>query len=191
VAVARQGRVPAHAQAESLPLTSQPPAPRAKAPRSFEWPVSGPVTNAMTAKHPLGIDIGLAAEPNAPILASATGYVVYAGGPSCCGYGLHVILDHGNGVQTVYAHLSRIDVWEGQLVYQRTQIGLAGNTGHSRGAHLHFEIRYGERRLDPIEHLAPACETPDSVYPLYAVLEGDCALAPGSRYQRSLDTALR
>jgi murein DD-endopeptidase MepM/ murein hydrolase activator NlpD len=96
--------------------------------------------------HP-GIDI--AAGMGAPIYASDTGVIVFAGW-SYRGYGNLVIIDHGNGWQTAYAHLSVINVACGGSIYQGQVLGLAGSTGNSTGAHLHFEMRsdtYG--RVNP------------------------------------------
>ena len=90
----------------------------------------------------------------APIYASDTGVVVFSGG-SIWGYGNLIIIDHGNGFQTAYAHLSQINVGCGAIVNQGQLIGLAGSTGHSTGAHLHFEIRYGSARVNPWDYLGP------------------------------------
>ena len=85
-----------------------------------------------------------------PIYATDGGVVVYAGW-SEVGYGNMIIIDHGTGWQSLYAHLSEIDVGCGQSVSQGDTIGLMGSTGHSTGPHLHFELRsatYG--RVDPL-----------------------------------------
>jgi murein DD-endopeptidase MepM/ murein hydrolase activator NlpD len=85
-----------------------------------------------------------------PIYATDSGVVVYAGW-SNVGYGNMIVIDHGNGWQSLYAHLSEIDVGCGQSVDQGDTIGLMGSTGNSTGPHLHFELRsatYG--RVDPV-----------------------------------------
>ncbi len=87
-----------------------------------------------------------------PVYASDSGTVIYAGW-STVGYGNHIVLDHGNGFQTLYAHLSEIYVASGQFVGQGTIIGATGNTGNSSGPHLHFEIRYGGSLLNPLDYL--------------------------------------
>lgn len=87
-----------------------------------------------------------------PVYASDGGTVIYAGW-STVGYGNHIVLDHGNGFQTLYAHLSAIYVASGQFVGQGTIIGASGNTGNSTGPHLHFEIRYGGALLNPLDYL--------------------------------------
>lgn len=65
------------------------------------------------------------------------------------GYGNVVVIMHPNGLETVYAHLSKIKVKEGQVVLSGQMIGLGGNTGHSTGSHLHFEVRYKSHALNP------------------------------------------
>ena len=94
----------------------------------------------------LGIDI--AAGEGAAIYAADSGVVVYAGAIGG-GYGNMVMIDHGNGYHSLYAHLSVISVYCGQSVYQGSLIGLAGSTGNSTGAHLHFEIRLNGGFINP------------------------------------------
>jgi murein DD-endopeptidase MepM/ murein hydrolase activator NlpD len=86
-----------------------------------------------------GIDLGSASSNT--VVAADDGVVVYAGWSSN-GYGNVVEIDHGDGYQTVYAHLSVITVSCGQAVGQGAQIGVVGSTGNSTGPHLHFEVRY-------------------------------------------------
>ena len=74
------------------------------------------------------------------VYATDAGVVVYAGWNNY-GYGNMIMVDHGNNFQSLYAHLSAISVGCGQSVGQGDLIGAIGNTGHSSGAHLHFEIR--------------------------------------------------
>lgn len=107
---------------------------------TFIWPtnnrfISG---NDYWSGH-LAIDIG--AVTGDSVYASDSGVVVYAGSISG-GYGNMVMIDHGNGYQTLYAHLSAVRVRCGQSVYQGNIIGAAGSTGNSTGPHLHFEVRY-------------------------------------------------
>ena len=87
----------------------------------------------------LAIDI--AAGTGARIYAADSGVVVFAGS-ALGGYGNMVVIDHGNGYQTLYAHLSSVGVSCGQSVLQGQYIASAGNTGYSTGPHLHFEVRY-------------------------------------------------
>ena len=126
----------------------------------FLWPATGPITSYMGSSHPLGIDIGLSYGENSPILATASGVVSFAGGDPCCSYGNYVIVDHGNGLSSLYGHLDQIEVKEGDPVEQGDLLGYGGNTGHSTGKHLHFEVRASYGRLDPLEVL-PADASPE------------------------------
>lgn len=114
----------------------------------FIWPTSGIITTYPSWYHN-ALDIASNALP--PILASDAGTVSYA---DCInwGYGCHIIIDHGNGYQTLYGHLSQIYVSPGQGVSQGQTIGQMGSTGRSTGPHLHFEIRSGGL-LNPLNFL--------------------------------------
>ncbi len=111
----------------------------------FGWPASGSITNGYYGYHP-GLDIG--GWLGAPILAADSGYVVVAGWDNT-GYGNMVVVDHGNGFQTVYAHLQAYYVETGTNVSKGQQIGEIGSTGNSTGPHLHFEIRQGTIQRNP------------------------------------------
>jgi murein DD-endopeptidase MepM/ murein hydrolase activator NlpD len=125
------------------------------APQSFIWPITATVriTNYMTDRHPLGIDMGLSHAAGSPIVAVMDGVVEFAGGNACCTYGLYVILDHGNGLKTLYAHLSALEVARGQHVSQGQRLGPSGSTGYSTGVHLHFEVYQDGKRRNPIDYL--------------------------------------
>ncbi|UZX15145.1 peptidoglycan DD-metalloendopeptidase family protein [Thermus sp. PS18] len=97
-----------------------------------------------------GID--LAAPYGTPIVAAKAGQVEVAGWSSV-GYGFHVVLDHGGGVETLYAHMSRIAVRAGQWVEAGQVIGYVGSTGWSTGPHLHFEVRVGGVARNPLAYL--------------------------------------
>ncbi len=97
-----------------------------------------------------GIDI--AGSLDNPVYATAAGVVVYAGW-SNVGYGNLIILDHGGGWQSVYAHLDAINVSCKQNVYQGDTIGLLGTTGNSSGPHLHFELRKDGSTVNPWDFL--------------------------------------
>jgi murein DD-endopeptidase MepM/ murein hydrolase activator NlpD len=90
-----------------------------------------------------------------PVLASERGAVLYVG-QSLRGYGLIVVINHGDGWSTVYAHLSRSLVKRGDLVHKGQRIAYSGNSGRSSGPHLHFEIRKGADPLDPLLFLPRA-----------------------------------
>lgn len=99
--------------------------------------------------HP-GLDIGLA--EGSAVVASDHGTVTFAGW-NIYGYGNLVVVNHGNGFETLYAHLSGINVGAGQIVYQGNVIGASGNTGNSSGPHVHFEIRINGSQDDPCWYL--------------------------------------
>ncbi|MHB1487437.1 MAG: murein hydrolase activator EnvC family protein [Acidimicrobiales bacterium] len=117
------------------------------------WPVHGPVTSEFGPRwggfHP-GIDI---ADPTGtPIHAARSGQVIYAGWES--GYGNFVLIDHGAGVVTGYAHQTQIAVVQGQNVSQNEVIGYVGSTGDSTGPHLHFEVRINGSPRNPRDYVA-------------------------------------
>lgn len=70
------------------------------------------------------------------------------------GYGNYVVVDHGGGVTTLYAHLSTVSVSKGQTVSQGTVLGITGSTGASTGPHLHYEVRINGVYQDPLNYLA-------------------------------------
>jgi murein DD-endopeptidase MepM/ murein hydrolase activator NlpD len=81
------------------------------------------------------------------------GTVSFAGGNTCCSYGLYVVVDHPNGWQTLYAHMSQIKVTKGQTVKQGQVLGLAGRTGYATGNHLHFELHINGQVVNPLNYL--------------------------------------
>lgn len=117
-------------------------------------PLSGSITSEFGNRiHPItgeekfhaGIDIG--ASEGTPVGAAGAGEVTTAGWYG--GYGNAVIIDHGNGLESLYGHLSAIMVSVGDLVSQMQTIGLVGSTGNSTGPHLHFELRQDGSPIDP------------------------------------------
>lgn len=86
-------------------------------------------------------------------MAADSGTVVGAGWLDNYGYGNRVLIDHGNGFVTLYAHLSGIQVRPGQTVNRGDVIGQMGSTGRSTGVHLHFEIRQGDVLHNPLGYL--------------------------------------
>lgn len=126
------------------------PAGAAKGSGAFLWPTSGSITQKYWSGH-AAIDIG--SWTGAPVKAADGGYVVEAGRGWSSGYGNHVVIDHGNGFRTLYAHLNSIFVSPGESVSKGTQIGTVGNTGNSTGPHLHFEVLYQGVRRNPYSYL--------------------------------------
>ena len=129
----------------------------------FLWPAEGPLTSSFGMRfHPIfleyrlhaGIDIGAAY--GAQVSAAADGTVVFAGAAS--GYGTLVLISHGtdNGVDlvTAYAHMSGLNVQQGQAVSRGQQVGAVGNEGNSTGPHLHFEVRRNGDPVDPLGYVS-------------------------------------
>ncbi len=107
---------------------------------SFSSSFANPAPAGRVSQGWNGVDI--AAPSGSPIYAAAGGTVIVSrvGGWNG-GYGNYVVIDHGNGVQTLYAHMSTDDVSVGETVSRGQNIGTVGNTGQSTGYHLHFEVR--------------------------------------------------
>jgi murein DD-endopeptidase MepM/ murein hydrolase activator NlpD len=121
---------------------------------SLVWPAPGKITSPFGdgRSHP-GIDIdGVTGDP---VVAAGTGTVMMAGAAPAnySGYGNVVMIDHGGGIATLYAHLSRVDVAMGQAVQQGQQVGAIGATGIATGDHLHFEVRVANKPVDPMPWL--------------------------------------
>jgi murein DD-endopeptidase MepM/ murein hydrolase activator NlpD len=128
-------------------------------------PTQGWLTSAFTSMraHPVlhemraheGIDVS--APMGAPIEAPAKGTVIQAGWEN--GYGNMVVIDHGNGIVTKFAHASRILVTVGTRVARGQRIALVGNTGLSTGPHLHYEVHVNGKAVDPLRYVLPAVIT--------------------------------
>jgi murein DD-endopeptidase MepM/ murein hydrolase activator NlpD len=116
------------------------------------WPCDGVVVSGFGMRwgrmHE-GIDIGCAY--GSPNRAAAAGTVIYSGWLG--GYGNLVVVDHGNGLSTAYAHASSLLVGVGQHVAQGETVSLVGSTGNSSGPHLHFEVRVNGQAVDPLLYL--------------------------------------
>lgn len=115
----------------------------------FIWPTHGSLTQYFSWYHP-GIDIANRASP--AVAAADGGTVIVSGWPDGYGYGNRVMIDHGNGYRTLYAHLSNIYVSVGQVISRGQIIGQMGSTGRSTGTHLHFEVHKGVA-LNPLSIL--------------------------------------
>jgi len=125
------------------------------------WPVEGRLTGGFGARSDpfsgegawhTGVDIS--APAGTPVHVTADGIVSFAGWSN--GYGQLIVVDHGNGMETYYAHLSRYSVVEGEEVRRGQQIGLVGSTGRATAPHLHYEVRQGGTPLNPYHYLANA-----------------------------------
>jgi murein DD-endopeptidase MepM/ murein hydrolase activator NlpD len=118
----------------------------------FVWPVHGILTSGYGwrwGRMHEGID--LAVGNGTPVVAAASGTVILAGWMG--GYGNLVVVDHGNGIATAYGHNTSVTVGSGQSVAQGQLIAYSGNTGHSTGPHVHFEVRVGGSPVDPLGYL--------------------------------------
>jgi LysM repeat protein len=124
--------------------------PRIVGTGTFIYPVNGRNFSQFFWYGHRAVDIALA-EGNA-VYASDTGTVTYAGW-NVWGYGNLIVVNHGNGFETFYAHLNGINVVPGQIVYQGNVIGYSGNTGNSSGPHIHFEIRVNGNQDNPCWYL--------------------------------------
>ncbi len=111
----------------------------------FRWPAAGTITQGYWYGH-RAIDIGAAT--GTAVMAADDGYISFAGWTDI-GYGYLLVVDHGNGYETYYAHLSRFWVFEGQVVTAGQVIGEVGSSGNSTGPHLHFEVRYNGYPTNP------------------------------------------
>lgn len=121
----------------------------------MKWPVAEPtITSGFGArwgKMHKGVDLWNEKEENTPITAARAGIVVEAGVHS--DYGDLVVIDHGNGLQSYYAHMGKIDVSAGQAVLAGDVLGYMGRTGDATGYHLHFEIRQDNIPVNPLPFL--------------------------------------
>ncbi len=126
------------------------PASASRGTGHFGWPVKGHVTQRFWSGH-RAVDVG--AWTGAQIVAADSGYVVAARHGWNGGYGNMVMIDHGNGFVSLYAHMHSIYVRQGENVAQGEQVGTVGNTGRSTGSHLHFEVRYKGVTRNPFNYL--------------------------------------
>jgi murein DD-endopeptidase MepM/ murein hydrolase activator NlpD len=117
---------------------------------SFRWPVGGSITQYFGENGHTGID--LANNLGTPVYAADGGVVVTALKLGY-GYGWHLVIDHGNGYQTLYGHLSAFFVDYGEKVNKGDRIGSVGSTGLSTGPHLHFEVIQNGARVNPLKFL--------------------------------------
>jgi murein DD-endopeptidase MepM/ murein hydrolase activator NlpD len=125
------------------------------------WPVEGRLmggfgerTDPFSGEGAMHTGVDISAPPGTPVRATADGIVTLAAWSS--GYGQLVVVDHGGGYETYYAHLSRFAVVEGQEVRRGDQIGAVGSTGRVTAPHLHYEVRIGGAPVNPHQYLARA-----------------------------------
>ncbi|MCC5950363.1 MAG: M23 family metallopeptidase, partial [Nitriliruptoraceae bacterium] len=134
--------------------SSEPSAPAPSTGGSgLAWPMCGPVTSEYGPRWGRvhrGLDLG--GPVGTPIRAAGGGTVVFAGRQG--GYGNLLLIDHGGGLVTAYAHLSSFAVGTGSSVSRGQTVGAVGMTGNTTGPHLHFETRSGGRAVNPRQYLS-------------------------------------
>jgi murein DD-endopeptidase MepM/ murein hydrolase activator NlpD len=125
------------------------------------WPVNGRLmggygvrSDPFSGEGAMHTGVDISAPQGTPVRATADGIVLHAGWNS--GYGRCIIIDHGNNYQTLYAHLSRMEVIEGEEIRQGEVLGAVGSSGRSTGAHLHYEVRIGSTPVNPYRFLERA-----------------------------------
>lgn len=140
---------PTGSNGSPLPDAGPPGQPSAK---GFVWPVRGTVTSGFGQRWGrLHAGIDIAAPTGTPVRAAQTGIVIFAGSQG--GYGNLILVAHGNGIVTAYAHLSSFGTGNGASVSQGQTIGAVGSTGNSTGPHLHFEVRVNGSPVNPMGYL--------------------------------------
>jgi murein DD-endopeptidase MepM/ murein hydrolase activator NlpD len=117
---------------------------------TFLWPTTEHFISGNPYDPSFHPAIDIAGQLGNPVYATDSGVIVFAGW-SNFGYGNLVVIDHGNGWQSAYAHLNSISVLCGQSVFQGSTIGTLGSTGNSTGPHLHFELIYNSAKLNPLD----------------------------------------
>lgn len=120
----------------------------------FQWPVKNPelTQKFSTFKRPPHLGIDLKASIGTTVFSSHSGRVVYAG-KRLTNYGNVVIVEHSPHWASLYAHLQTIKVKIGQKIKKGDVIGTSGNTGKTSGPHLHFELMYNKKTVNPIPYL--------------------------------------
>jgi murein DD-endopeptidase MepM/ murein hydrolase activator NlpD len=125
------------------------------------WPVDGRLesyfgkrTDPLSGEGAFHTGVDIDAPRGTPVRAAADGVVVYADMMS--GYGRVVVIDHGNGLESYYAHLSRFGVIPGQEIRQGEVLGAVGSSGRTTGSHLHYEVRRGGNPVNPAPYMGRA-----------------------------------
>jgi murein DD-endopeptidase MepM/ murein hydrolase activator NlpD len=125
------------------------------------WPIEGRIlsgfaerTDPFSGEGAFHKGVDISAPTGTPIHSTADGIVVSS--EPMGGYGRLVIVDHGGGVHTYYAHLSKILVHAGQELHRGDLVGLVGSSGRTTAPHLHYEVRVGGTPMNPYRYLANA-----------------------------------
>jgi len=142
----------------SLGCASTPANPPVLQPTIWPTPTSSQVSSPFGMRgNKLHKGLDIAVPKKSPVVATAPGWVTYEG-RDWDGYGKYLKIDHGNGYETLYAHLNAKEVKEGQYVARGQLIGRVGKTGNATGYHLHYEVRINGRPVNPTAYL------PESLY---------------------------
>jgi murein DD-endopeptidase MepM/ murein hydrolase activator NlpD len=143
--------LPTHTSHHNTPPLAMPA--RFPPTQSLHWPAAGTLSSGFGMRgrqFHRGIDVS--AEKGTPIMAAASGVVLFSGhGPE--GYGMTVMLDHGLGLVTLYAHNARNLVRVGERVQHGQPIALVGESGRATGTHVHFEVHHHGKLVDPLRWL--------------------------------------
>lgn len=151
----RQAQITARLQATQSGVPIGPAGPIKRGSGNFIWPVNGSISSGFGMRWGrLHAGVDIVAGEGTPIRAAAAGTVALLQSEgSSGGYGNYTCIQHGGGISTCYAHQSRFGTSSGASVSQGQVIGYVGNTGHSFGAHLHFEVRVNGSPVDPLGYL--------------------------------------
>ncbi len=117
------------------------------------WPTTSRLISQNFAWYHNGLDITTPSGGGMPPIFSCAGGTVVRSGWDPYGLGLHVVIDHGNGYETTYGHMSRVDVGFGEGVDKGQTIGIMGSTGRSTGPHVHFIVKYNGSPQDPLGYI--------------------------------------
>jgi len=141
---------PPQTKLASITQIFQPTAPALSDPTKMLWPTTARRISQYFSWRHTGLDID--GDFGDPIWAADDGVVIKVAYLNT-GYGYHVIIDHGGGKTTTYAHLQKIYVKQGQKVARGEVLGEEGSTGHSTGSHLHFEVRFNGKVYNPLSYI--------------------------------------
>ncbi|MEA2439708.1 MAG: hypothetical protein QOH76_1132 [Thermoleophilaceae bacterium] len=151
----KQAQITARLQATAAGVTPGPAGPIRRGSGNFIWPVNGSISSGFGMRWGrLHAGVDIPAATGTPIRAAAAGTVAFTQPESSSGgYGNYTCIQHGGGISTCYAHQSQFGTSAGAHVSQGQVIGYVGNTGHSFGSHLHFEVRVNGAPVDPLGYL--------------------------------------
>lgn len=141
---------PPQRPAAPAPAAAPAPTPLPKGNGQLAWPVAGTITQQFGEQGHEGVDIATAM--GTPVRAAADGKVINLQQLQY-GYGWYLVIDHGNGMKSLYAHLSGFNVKVGDTVKKGQQVGAVGATGKATGPHLHFEVRVNDKLVNPLSYL--------------------------------------